>query len=154
MRKICPKAVVLSLLAFCWNNHAAVYQEVNGYICVEAEHFDSRTAATDDDPTAGPIHEWKLVPDEANPTPVYKNARGGKYMRVLPDAGQNRNSEDLRAAGPTMVYKIDIKTTGDYKVYLRDTGFDGSSDSMYVSMVELEKANGGPGPDWFRYAPA
>src|SRR5439155_6086137 len=125
-------------------------------VVVEAEHFDSRQPAQDDD------HQWVLAPDELSPDDLsqpwgqYLNARGAKYLVVLPDTpggGLNRNNPDLQALSPTADYKVEITTTGEYTLYIRDSAYDGSSDSMYVRIIELEKANGGPGPDWYRYNP-
>ncbi len=65
----------------------------------------------------------------------------------------NRSSPDLQAAGSYMDFKVQIATTGEYQLYLRDSGFDGSSDSVYARVVELQTSAGGPGPDWYRYAP-
>src|SRR5262249_47498026 len=153
LQKTKPILIALLMAAFGLSARAAIYKEVGGVVVVEAEHFDSRTKATDDD------HEWKIAPDELSgdeagaPAGQYQNARGGKYMVVLPDSGQNRNSTDLQGVGPFMDYKVQISTTGDYTLYLRDIGYDGASDSVYVRIVELQKDQGGPGPDWYRYNP-
>ncbi len=150
------KPIIISLLLGgpgLWSASAATYKEVGGVVSVEAEHFDSRTRATDDD------HEWKIAPnelsaDEASANPgQYQNARGGKYMSVLPDAGQNRNNADAQASGPYLDYKVQIDTTGEYRMWLRIIGFDGASDSGYVSIVELKTDNGGSGPNWYRKNP-
>jgi len=133
----------------CWSIQAATYNEVGGVVVVESDHFDKRKDSEDDD------HKWVIVPTEAAGTVDYLNARGGKYMQCQPDSGQNRNGADFSAqlAGPTLDYKVKINTTGEYRMWLRDIGFDGASDSVYVSIVELKKENGGSGPDWYRKAP-
>ena len=131
---------------------AAIYNEVGGIVVVEAEHFDSRTKAEDND------HEFKIAPDELSTDEAaaaagqYLNARGGKYMVVMPDSGENRNNTDLQAVGPHMDFKVQITTTGEYQLYIRDAGYDGGSDSFYARIVELQKDQGGPGPDWYRFA--
>src|SRR5216684_3267509 len=100
-RNQCLLFCILSLLIASWSAKAVTFKEVGGVVVVEAEHFDSRKAATDDD------HHYVLAPDEltadelAAPSGQYLNARGGKYMVVLPDSpggGQNRNNPDLQAA--------------------------------------------------------
>jgi hypothetical protein len=146
--------ILTAVLATC-HASAGTYQEAGGIVVIEAEHFDSRAAATDDD------HHFAIVPDElsaadlVSPDGQYLHARGGKYMVSLPDmpgGGQNRNTEDLRAPGPHLDYKVQINTTGEYQLYVRALGYDGSSDSGYAHIVELTAANGGPGPDWYRFS--
>ncbi len=136
-----------------WSSaNAAPFREVGGIVVVEAEHFESRQGSDDE-------HVWKIAPDELSAEEAslaaagYQSARSGKYMVVLPDAGQNRNNVDARAAGPYMEYKVEITTPGEYQLYLRATGFDGASDSGYISIVELGSDAGGPGPNWYRQAP-
>lgn len=143
------------LVAFgCHYVSAKIYNEVGGVVVVEAEHFDSRAAAEDE--TDNP-HQYKLAPDELTPEEAdarpgqYENARGGKYMVLLPDSGQNRNNADLQAVGPHIDFKVQINTPGEYQFYIRDAGYDGGSDSYYASILELQKAQGGPGPDWYRF---
>ena len=132
---------------------AATFIETGGIVVIEAEHFDSRVTATDN------THQYVIVPDEvsaadlASPAGQYKNARGGRYLTTLPDSGENRNNVDLQAAGPQVNYKVQITTPGEYQLYLRSLGYDGASDSFYVSIVELKPASGGAGPDWYRLAP-
>jgi hypothetical protein len=155
MRRLTPHTLWIPfLLSFNLTSQAgAPFLETNGRVVVEAEHFDSRKPATDDD------HVWKIAPDELSAdeksaaSGQYQNARGGKYMVSLPDSGQNRNNPDAQAAGPYLDYKVQINTTGEYTLYIRSTGFDGASDSIYIQIVELRTDQGGPGPDWYRYAP-
>jgi len=132
---------------------AATFQEAGGRVVVEAEHFDSRTTATDNN------HAYAVAPDEltaadlATPAGQYKNARGGRYVVVMPDGGENRNTADLQNVGPTISYKVQISTLGEYQLFVRGMGWDGASDSFYVAIPELQKSAGGPGPDWYRLAP-
>src|SRR5438034_155064 len=87
--------------------NAAVYQEVGGRVAIEAEHFDSRTAET-----GGAQHHWTIIPTEdpgvnlANAGQPFANARGDKYLQVLPDAGINQNT------GPEVV---DLNPHADYE---------------------------------------
>src|SRR5437867_2484446 len=142
---------------------AAVYQEIGGRVVVEAEHFDSRTVDTTDN------HHWHVVPDDdTNPAdplldspatysePIFVNARGGKYVQSYPDSaggGQNKNA-DAGVVGTDAVlnYKVQITTTGQYRLYLRWGGYDGSSDSIYAQIVELIDGLTTGQPDWYRYA--
>ncbi|MBM3823149.1 MAG: hypothetical protein FJ404_09730 [Verrucomicrobia bacterium] len=147
MRQYLLRSLLIVLLAggFGFGIEAAVYKEVGGVVVVEAEHFDKRNNSDDD-------HVWKIIPDE-DPGHAYRNARGGKYMEVTPDSGQNRNNADAKDAGPTMDYKVKISVPGQYRMWLRTIGFDGASDSMYVSIDELKDGEGGANADWFRKAP-
>ncbi len=153
MRKNVLFSVLIASAFTAWNSSAAVYKETGGVAVINAIHFDARTGATDDD------HRYAIAPDELSADEAgaqvgsYLNARGGKYMVNLPESGQNRNNDDLANAGPTIQWKVQIATTGEYTLYVRNTGFDGGSDSAYFSILELQTASGGAGPDWYRYNP-
>src|ERR1051326_973026 len=144
------RAAICAGLMIGWKTPAGTYQEIGGIVVVEAEHFDSRQTAQDND------HHWAIAPDELSPDDAalplgaYQNARGGKYLVALPDTGENRGNTDSQAMGPSADFKVRISTPGEYTLYIRDTSYDGNSDSIYVRIPELEKANGGPGPDWYR----
>ena len=150
MRQI---AVCTAALAFvAMPAKAAIYKESGGVVVVEAEHFDARTSNADG-------HVWQIVPDEnGNPnTPAdagFGGARGDKYMQSLPDtAGGGANYNQVAQVGgdPRLDIKVQISNPGVYRLYLRWGGYDGSSDSMYAQIVEAMTANGGSGPDWYRY---
>lgn len=117
---------------------AAVFQESGGVVLVEAEHYDSRT----NDPDG---HRWQVVPDEGAGVRTYTNARNGAYIQSLPDSGQNQNVFGDHEVPPLITYKVRIATAGEYRLWLRWSGFDGSSDSLYASIVEV------PSPAWYRY---
>jgi len=99
------KLILIGLVAAAiggWSSaNATPFREVGGIVVVEAEHFESRRGSDDE-------HAWKIAPDELSGDEAslaaagYQNARGRKYMVVLPDAVQNRNTVDARAAGPYM----------------------------------------------------
>jgi len=155
---VCTLSLGLSVVC----TKAATYLEIGGQVVVEAEHFDSRTVDTTDN------HHWHVVPDDnTNPmdplmdTPatynelIWTNARGGKYVQSYPDqagGGQNKNT-DVSVVGTDAVlnYKVQIATTGQYRLYLRFSGYDGSSDSMYAQIVELIDGLATGQPDWYRY---
>ena len=150
MRNSTFKFLVVSSLSFGLGaiaGKAATYLEIGGQVVVEAEHFDTRTV----DPADS--HHWHIVPDDDNsPTDplmdshtnynetVWSNARGGKYIQSYPDSargGQNKNNVDLVGTDAVVNYKVQIATTGQYRLYIRWGGYDGSSDSMYAQIVEL-----------------
>ena len=127
---------------------AAIYQESGGIVAVEAEHFDNRVA----DP-ADATHTWRVIPDEDAGTGsgADLHPRGGKYIQSLPDGGQNKNTDaSVVGTEPYVDYKVFIKTPGTYRLYLRFSGWDGASDSIYAQILEMKQSNGGPGPDWYR----
>lgn len=134
-----------------FNTDAAIYKEQGGRVVIEAEHFDKRTNNTTD------MHHWAIIPDESGmpDTPAdtgFLNARGNKYMQSLPDStggGQNNNAAAQVGTDPYMDYKVQISTPGDYRLFVRWGGYDGSSDSLYAQILELKKPTG-PGPDWYR----
>jgi hypothetical protein len=128
---------------------ATIFKETGGRVVIEAEHFDTRV----NHPTeAG---RWLIIPDEIAPpagTPTFTNARGGQYVSSQPDsagAGINHNTGAPPIDNPPHIeYKVNITTPGDYQLWLRWGGYDGSSDSMYGSIVELH----GSAPAWYRYS--
>jgi len=132
---------------------AATYKESGGRVLVEAEHFDVRTANADG-------HIWQLMPDESGMpfTPAdagFANARGGQYMQSQSDVaggGTNYNSS-IAVVGqdPHLDFKVQISNPGQYRLYIRWGGYDGSSDSMYAQILEVRTTVGGAGPDWYRY---
>ena len=46
--------------------------------------------------------------DAGLPPASYQNARGGKYLVVLPDSGENRSNVDAQDMGPFADYKVRI----------------------------------------------
>jgi hypothetical protein len=126
---------------------ATVFKETGGIVVMEAEHFDSRQNSPDG-------HRYAIIPDEVQlgqpgGTPAFKNARGS-YIMPLPDTvggGVNNNGADGQNIGPFADYKVNITTTGEYRLWLRWGGYDGSSDSMYAQILE----NTTP-PTWYRYS--
>jgi hypothetical protein len=144
----------LSLGLGAFRATAAVYNETGGQVVVEAEHFDART-------TSATAHHWAVIPDESGSpdTPAdagFLNARGGKYVQSLPDTaggGENRNADTtMPGTGNVIDYKVQINTVGQYRLYLRWGGYDGSSDSIYAEIVDLRDGITGGQADWYRYS--
>ncbi|GEM_PF-1513694 len=132
----------------------AVYQEVDGQVVIEAEHFDTRTKAA-----AGGRY-WHIAPDEdglLNPndfTPVYTEARGGKYMHALPDIQGSdyiHNTVATVDADPHLDFRIRIATPGTYRLFLRWAAIDSRANSIYAQILELRDGVGGAQADWYRY---
>ena len=81
--------------------------------------------------------------------------RGDQYMQSLPDSaggGASHNgSLDQVGIDPYLDYRVQITTPGQYRLWLRWGGYDGSSDSMFAQIREL-MTPAGPGPDFYKYA--
>lgn len=127
-----------------------VYVEQGGAVMMEAETYSDRTTFSS--------HDWQVVPIEnAGPTvdvgsnPInnpYLNARDGLYMQSFPvNSGSTVGTTD----GPFLLYKVRIDTTGIWKVYMRASGHDGNSDSMFISLLNPSGVHiaDGTGPDAF-----
>jgi hypothetical protein len=149
-RRIAACLAVLAIAAMPLKA-ATIFKEAGGQVVIEAEHFTTRTTAAQSDD--GRI--WQVIPDEVAPpagTPLYANARGGSYISSQPDtagAGNNHNgATDAIDRPPFIDYKVNITTPGDYQLYMRWGGYDGSSDSIYAQIVELNAND----PRWYRYA--
>src|SRR5438876_11709410 len=141
-----------------------VYQEVGGQVVVEAEHFDFRNFEFTD---AEVPHHFHLVPDEDGVTtpehpwgdthtPDFMSARGGKFLQILPDSGQNKGNctscpNENVGFPPYAEYKVEITTLGTFQLYLRQVGFDGGSDSFFAQILEF--APPGHGPNFYRFSP-
>lgn len=122
-----------------------IYQEVDGRVVVEAENVSERTA--------GPNHQWLIVPDEeANPVPASSDARPAsnpRYLQVLPN-GAGGYTDPL--ADPHADFKVLINTApGTYQLWLRWRGHSGNEDSLFTSVAELSDGVGGTVPDWYRF---
>ena len=162
-------ALSLGVGVVCSNG--AVYQEVGGQVVIEAVHFDYRNYEFTD---AAIPHHFHIVPDEdgvtsaghpwgdtgvtADGTP-FANSRTGHYVQIVPDVpggGQNKGScqtcpNENVGFPPYVEYKVNITTVGQYQFYLRQMGYDGSSDSFFGQILEF--APPGPGPNFYRFAP-
>lgn len=146
MKKNTVNCVLCGLLAFTFGTaatQARVYQEVAGRVVIEAENFFRRTTNL----VTG--REWKIIPDEDPAADTYRNARG-KYLRALPDAGENRNAVDLVGTDALLEYKVALTRPGAYRLWLRWTGHDGGSDSIYAEL--LDPTGTRLTPLWYRYA--
>lgn len=129
--------------------NGAQFIETNGQVVIEAEHFTSKTDGT--------THPFVLVPDDApfdagGTNGTFLNARGGRFMQVQPDDGQNKgNDVALVGTPPYLEYAVNITTTGEYQLYIRVLGWDGSSDSVYAEIFSDGQRLPAPNPGWYRY---
>jgi hypothetical protein len=75
-------------------------------------------------------------------------------MQSLPDsAGSGSSPRFLDQVGiePYLDYRVQITTPGQYRLWLRWGGYDGSSDSLFAQIREV-MTTAGPGPDFYKYA--
>lgn len=149
-------SLLIAAAAAVHSGQAAVFVESAGRVVIEAEHFDARQT----DP--GDNKHWHVVPDDNRSdflndhpadtqVPDYTGARGG-YIVSLPNTGQNQNNPADVGSAPSIDYKVRITTPGEYQLYLRWAGYDGSADSIYAQIREVTDGSGGAVNDWYRYA--
>lgn len=115
------------------------YEEVGGVIVGEAELFSKRTAGS----TGA---QWTVVPDESPGEGRILKPRGGKYVQLLPDNGT--------LGSPTIEYKLRIRTTGTYRLFLRweaNPTSVSTSNSLHASVVELKDGVGGQIADNYQF---
>jgi len=119
----------------------SVFVESGGRVVFEAERFSSRTA--------GPNHEWLVVPEEAPGDPFeFANYRGEGYAQILPELGLG----GVPLEPPFADYTVGITTAGEYQLHVRWDGSSSVNDSLYASIVELKDGDGGSVADWYRYS--
>lgn len=145
------RIICLALLIAAFAARAAVYQETEGRVVVEAEHFDSRTQHEHAD---GQHHHWHISPADDgvdflfDVADFFASARGSSYIQVLPNgAGGGDPNED-----PKALYKVNIQTPGTYQLWLRWVGATGSDNSLYASVATLVDGPGGTHADWYRFS--
>lgn len=120
-------------------------QEWAGTLKFEAEFFDERTTGLNNDT----VITWSKVPQEAIPFPDDPNdpndtydvasANRDAYMQGRLDVGYlNDDPDAVFDDGPTMTYRVDIKTGGDYRIFVRFAAHDLGSDSFWLRLRELD----------------
>ena len=115
-----------------------------GLLSTNQPHVESggRVAAEAEDVhllTAGSGVAWNEL------TSGFAGARGGAFLRALPDAPSGVMTW---TAGPAADYLIQIQTPGTYRLWLRWDGTDGASDSIFAGILQLADGAGGV-PDWY-----
>lgn len=108
------------------------FQESDGRVIVEAEWLYSAT------PRSGV--EWRAVTEES-----ITNARNRSYAQALPD---NNIGIMPFTNGPAADFTFLLTNAGTYRLWLRWTGHDFDSDSIFAGILELADGLGGV-PDWY-----
>jgi hypothetical protein len=118
-----------------------VFEEVNGVVSVEAEHFFKQTNSN--------VRAWYLFTKSVNPkvTPDgdpshIAGASGGAYMEILPDTrrthgdklttGRNFSNEPGRMA--ILHYKVHFNTPGKYYVWARIFSTTSEDNGLHVGI--------------------
>jgi hypothetical protein len=118
-----------------------VFDEVDGIVAVEAEHFYKQTLA---DKRAWHITSSKSVPDQkpdADPAHV-AGASGGAYLEILPDTRasaqqkliQGENFTDKPGLMAVLHYKVNIKTPGRYYAWMRAFSTGPEDNGMHLGL--------------------
>ncbi|HMP91010.1 MAG TPA: PQQ-dependent sugar dehydrogenase, partial [Kiritimatiellia bacterium] len=116
------------------------YIEHGGRVVGEGERYHATEAKLG--------KQWTII--ESTQPGAYANARGNRYVQVLPHTINTGilNFEGVNG-GPTIDYRIAITNAGVYRLWLRWDGHDFDSDSIYAGILELADGPGGV-PDWYQ----
>jgi hypothetical protein len=118
-----------------------VFDEVDGIVAVEAEHFCKQTLT---DKRAWHITSSKAVPDikpDADP-PHVAGASGGAYLEILPDTRATHGHKLIKGGNFTdqpgqlavIHYKVNINTPGRYYVWVRSCSTGSEDNGVHVGL--------------------
>ncbi len=97
----------------------------DGIVCVEAEHFDSKAKAPNND-------EWV----EIGPTGIFTGAAG---MQAQPNNNNsNHNSPGYSTSSCRLDYNVNFVKTGTYYIWIQGCGATGNDDSCHAGLDGLE----------------
>ncbi len=148
-------ALAMGLTAFADDSTAPiaapdlVFDEVDGIIAVEAEHFYKQTLT---DTRAWYITSSNYTPDikpDADPSHV-AGASGGAYVEILPDTRANHGHKLIKGENFTdepgqmavLHYKIYIHTPGRYYVWVRAFSTGTEDNGVHVGLDGQWPASG------------
>ena len=120
---------------------------------IEAEAFTSRNNGSDRADwvaVAGKTNEIQDGGQAGKPAATTPgDARQGRYILSV---GKNASGAPTAAGydGPTLDYKIHVRTPGTYRLYLRWAGKDDRTDSVYAMLIP-EQGDAPEGPNYFLY---
>jgi autotransporter-associated beta strand protein/predicted outer membrane repeat protein len=121
-------------------NQPTTFIERNGLLVGEATDFSGSASSA-------AANQWveRGLTSGNNPNTL-NGSRTGDFIQV-PDAGGLTGTAPN--VTPSVDYTILITTAGTYDLFLRAAGFDGGSDSIFASIVELQDGTGGANSDWY-----
>ncbi|MEM7385189.1 MAG: Ig-like domain-containing protein [Verrucomicrobiota bacterium] len=126
------------------------FQERNGQVVVEAEHFHGNTAVG--------IYSWEKVSVSNAPYPV-EPISGGRAMAASPDGQPGILEIDgaIEPRSPVLSYGIQFTTGGNYDLWMRSFSTNTTNDSVYVGLdgvmqkkVSFSDPGGSPSWKWVR----
>lgn len=94
------------------------FQESNGQVVIEAEHFTSNISRNGKDWVSGAAQA---------------GFSGSAYLEALPNTGVNQNTGYI-SASPELIYTVQFATAGTYFVWVRGYGDDDSDDSVHAGI--------------------
>lgn len=94
------------------------FQELNGQVVMEAEHYDTRVARGG--------HDW-LVDVHAT------NYSRSAFLVAGPNLGRTRD-KDIEEIAPELVFNVRFSTPGTYYVWVRGDGASGNDDSVHAGL--------------------
>jgi len=97
---------------------SCVFQENNGTVVIEAEHFSSTT-------TGQMGHTWQWQAQTVS--------MGSGILQALPNSGQNLNP----LSSPVLRYAVNFRNIGRYYVAARGIGPSTSDDSVHVGLADI-----------------
>jgi len=120
---------------------------------IEAEAFTSRNNGSARGNWVKVVSKTNLIQDceqegEAAATTPGDAQRGAYILAVGKNAVDALGSADYD--GPTVDYRVNVKTPGTYRLYLRWAGKDDNTDSVYA-MLLAEEGDSPKGPEYFLY---
>ncbi len=138
-KSLCSLLILLLILTGTVNGQ--VFEEVDGVLAVEAEHFFEQTN-TD-------IRQWYIITEEVNPIRYFEDeenhasgASGGSYIKILPDTRKSR--EDPMRTGENFTeqagligvvsYLVHINNPGKYYVWVRAYSQNSEDNGIHVGL--------------------
>lgn len=132
--------ITLSLLPACITK-AQVFEEIDGMVAVEAEHFFSQTNSE--------IRQWYIVTEEAEPVRYFEDggnhastASGGAYIKILPDTRKSHQDPLRRGENFTeqagligvVSYWVHFNNPGKYYVWVRAFSQNSEDNGIHVGL--------------------
>ncbi len=136
------------------------FEEIGGVIAGEAEEFSRTTSADwlviDTGATPGDNTDENAgltAPGDATNAPLTAgfggNVGGDEYVYFEEGAGSNSAAFGAVAGVNFLEYDISVETAGEWQLFVKSSGFNGISDSLYVTIVEQRDGPGGGSSDWY-----
>ncbi len=125
-----------------------------GRFVIEAENYYSRIFGSSAGwfQVSGSDNRFIEGPDAGQVAPTAPAGARGNYMEALGNAPTDIPPIDELYDGPFIDYKVRIETAGTYNLYMRWTGHDYGSDSLYAFILKPDDTLlTGAGPNYFLY---